>query len=837
LHLIEKLRNLSMFQGERVGLDRTHHDNEIGLFMNSPQKYEEILEGISGGFFALDSEFLFTYWNRAAEEGTGLKREDVLGKNVFEIFPNAKDAELGEKYRTAMAKKTFQSIETSYRDERFEAWYDIRVYPTDSGISVFFQDITEQKRQQRQKEMLMEVSHVINVAPHLDGLCLNAGERIAEFLEIPSKFVCIYRFDQRSSLLHLMAPSLLDVRIDPEVEHQIVDEKATTIAVQTALGKKTVVTDELSRSSIAAYFLTETTALNLKTLISLPLLVQNELQGVLEVLSPKVDKYVDEELKMLSIIANELSIGMSRKRLMDEITIKNIELENEKKRTDDANETLKRFLATFSHELRAPLNAIVGFSEILTNDLSILPEAKVSDFMKNIHESGKHLQGLINDILDLSKIEAGKMELHVEAYPISYFTESVTRVMQSLLQQKHAELQFDIAPEIDQLVVDQTRFKQILVNLVSNAIKYSNISGTVTVSMRRFVNEIEVAVIDQGMGIKPEDLPKLFHAFQQGKNAHGSREGTGLGLVITKRLVELHGGQITVDSEWGKGTTFRFRIPMVVAGEVVESADQLLRVVGDQQITTKEGEKPLILIIEDNPQASQLIQMYLQEAGYRTDVARDGAEGIEKAKRLKPQIITLDMIMPIKDGWQVLKELKRHPICKDIPIIIISITDEKKLGFSMGAIDYFVKPVNRDDLIKAIQKVPLRSAKNKDHPKVLIIDDDKTAAELIQVILESEGYEVIKSMHGKEGVRLAASEKPDLIILDLIMPDISGFNVAYQLKQQQSTRNVPIIILTSMEIDEETREQMQGFISTIMSKSRFTKKDLLREITTIEKMR
>ncbi len=805
--------------------------------MNPSQKYEEILEGISGGFFALDGDYHFTYWNRAAEEGTGLKREDVLGKNVFDIFPNARDAELGEKYRTAMEKKVFQSIESSFRDERFEAWYDIRVYPTDSGISVFFQDITDQKRQQRQKEMLMEVSHVINVAPHLDDLCLNAGERIAEFMEIPPKFVCIYRYDQRSSLLHLMAPSLIDVRVDPEVEHQIVDEKSTTIAVQTAISKTTIVTDELSRSSIASYFLNETTALRLKTLISIPLMVQNELQGVLEVLSPKVDRYVTEELKLLTIIANELSIGMSRKRLMDEVTIKNIELENEKKRTDDANETLKRFLATFSHELRAPLNAIVGFSEILASDLHSLPPAKVSDFMKNIHESGKHLQGLINDILDLSKIEAGKMELHVEAYPISYFTESVTRVMQALIHQKNVTLRFDIAPEIDQLVVDQTRFKQILVNLVSNAIKYSNPAGKVDVSMRRFVNEIEVSVKDEGIGIKPEDLPRLFHAFQQGKNAHGAKEGTGLGLVITKRLVELHGGQITVDSEWGKGTTFRFRIPMVVAGEVVESADQLLRVVNDQAVTAPDGEKPLVLIIEDNPQACQLIQMYLQEAGYRTDVARDGAEGIEKAKRLKPHIITLDMIMPIKDGWQVLKEMKRHPICKDIPIIIISITDEKKLGFSMGAIDYFVKPVNRDELIKSIQRVPLRSLRNREHPKVLIIDDDKTAAELIQVILESEGYQVLKSMNGKEGVRLAAAENPDLIILDLIMPDISGFNVAYQLKQQQSTRNVPIIILTSMEIDEETREQMQGFISTIMSKSRFTKKDLLREINTIEKMK
>ena len=805
--------------------------------MNSSQKYEEILEGISGGFFALDTSYHFTYWNRAAEEGTGLKRDHVLGKNVFEIFPNARDVELGEKYRNAMENKVFQSIETCYRDERFEAWYDIRIYPTDSGISVFFQDITEQKRQQRQKEMLMEVSHVINVAPHLDELCLNAGERIALFMEIPSKFVCIYRYDSRSSLLHLMAPSLLDVRVNPEVEHQIVDEKTNTIAVQTALNRKVIVSDELNRSTIAAHFLNETEALKLRTLISLPLMVQNELQGVLEVLSPKVDRYVDEDLKMLSIIANELAIGMSRKRLMDEITIKNIELENEKKKTEDANDTLKRFLATFSHELRAPLNAIVGFSEILTTGMKDLPQPKVSEFMKNINESGKHLQDLINDILDLSKIEAGKMELHIEAYPVSYFIETVERVMHAAIHHKNIKVIFDVAPDIDQLVVDQTRFKQILVNLVSNAVKYSHPNGTVAVTIRRFINEIEFEVKDEGVGIKPEDLPKLFRAFQQGKNSKKASEGTGLGLVITKRLVELHGGQIWVESEWGKGTTFRFRIPMVVAGEVIESADQLLRIVGEQPLTMPEGEKPLVLIIEDNAQASQLIQMYLHEAGYRTEVAKDGAEGLEKAKHLKPHIITLDMIMPMKDGWQVLKELKRHPICKNIPIVIISITDEKKLGFSMGAVDYFVKPVNREELINAIRKIPIRLSKQHQHPKVLIIDDDKTASELIQVILEAEGYDVIKSMNGREGIRLAATESPDLIILDLIMPDISGFNVAYQLKQQHNTRNTPIIILTSMEIDEDTKDQMQGFISTIISKSKFTKKDLLREINTIEKMR
>jgi PAS domain S-box-containing protein len=805
--------------------------------IDSRKQYEHILEGISGGFFALDTNYRFTYWNRAAEEGTGLKREYVLGKNVFDIFPNARNAEHGERYRLAMEQKQFQSFETCYKDERFEAWYDIRIYPTESGISVFFQDITEKKRQQRQKEMLLEISHAINVAQHLDELCLEAGERIARFMDIPPKFVCIYRYDQHSSLLHLMAPVLGDVQIPPEVEHQIVHPSATTTAVKVILERQPLVTAELSKSSLAANFLPEVTSLKLKTLVALPLIVQDEMQGVMEVLSRKEQKYVQDELDLLSVIANELAIGMSRKRLMDEITIKNIELENEKKKTEDANDALKRFLATFSHELRAPLNSIVGFSEILTSDIESLPKEKIHDFMKNINVSGKHLQSLINDILDLSKIEAGRMELHVEAYPVTYFIESVQRVLKSALEQKQLTLEFDVSQDVDQLVVDQMRFKQILVNLVSNAIKYSNPRGTIVVSISRVDTEIAISVKDEGAGIKPEDIGRLFTAFQQGKNARYVEEGTGLGLVITKKLVELHGGRIWVESQWGKGSTFHFRIPMVVPGEVVESAEKLIRLCDLPAVNLPQGEKPLVLIIEDNINAAQLLETYLKEAGYRTEIARNGIEGVEKAKQLKPHLITLDMILPLKDGWQVMKELKNHPLCKNIPIIIISITDEKKLGFSMGAVDYFVKPVNRQELLDALKKIPLNNRRGEHPPTVLVIDDDKTVLDLIELILESEGYRVVKSHDGKEGLSIAMKVHPDLIILDIIMPDVSGFNVAYQLKQYPQTQNIPVMILTSMDVDEETREQMQGFITTIMNKSHFTKQDLLREIGSIEKIR
>ncbi|RCK74588.1 MAG: sensory transduction histidine kinase [Ignavibacteriae bacterium] len=808
--------------------------------MEQSNELIQILENISAGFFALDKLYRFTYWNKAAEEGTGLNREEVLGKNVFDIFPNAKDAEIGIKYKLAMETGTFQSVVSSYKDDRFEKWYDIRIYPTESGISVFFQDITEQKQQERQKEMLLEISQVIISAQHVDDMCLEAASKIAKFLDVPEKFVCIYRFEPRTNLLHLMAPSFATINVPPDIEHQIVDEKNTTIAVRTAITCKPIVTDELSRSTLADFFFTEINSNQLKSLISIPLIVQGDLQGVLEVMSKRDSDYIGSELDLLKVIADELSIGLSRKRLMDEISIKNIELENEKAKTEEANEALKKFLAIFSHELRSPLNNIIGFSELLSTDFENLPRDKIKDFMKNIHTSGQHLQQLINDILDLSKIEAGKMELQIEGFPVNYFTESITRVLQKDIDQKKINLVYNISSEIDQLYVDQTRFKQILVNLISNAIKYSHPEGKVEVGIKRVENEIEIYVKDEGVGIKPEDLPKLFKPFQQTRSAT-MKEGTGLGLAITKRLVELHGGEIRVDSEPNKGTTFTIRIPMVLGIENAlmseENRKDLENLTEEIEDQTKRKEKPLVLIIEDNQQAIQLLEMYLNDAGYRTEVARDGVEGIEKAKKLKPDIITLDLLLPKKNGWQVMKDLKSHPICKNIPVIIISITDEKKLGFSLGAVDYFVKPVNKEELLATLKRIPLKKPTERSHPKIMVIDDDPTSVELIELILETEGYEVIKTYDGREGIDLILKEKPDLVILDLIMPEISGFNIAYQMRQNPETKNIPIIILTSMEIDDQTREKMESFVTTIMSKQKFTKKDLLKEINSIERMK
>ncbi|HUI63528.1 MAG TPA: response regulator [Bacteroidota bacterium] len=809
--------------------------------MSGHLRYENILESISGGFFALDSVFRITYWNKAAAEGTGLSSEEVLGKHVFEVFPNAEGAELGEKYRRAMETRTFQSIETAYKDDRFEAWYDVRIYPADDGLSVFFQDITEKRRDLRRKEILVEISNAINTSEHLDQLCVRAAEKIGLLMDIPPHLVCAYLYDPRGNEIRLVAPALLEVDFPADVVHQPVRPDGPHLAARVASERVPLVVDDLLSGTLGPHFSAELTERNLRSLIVLPLLVQGELQGVLEIFSIKQPAFVSVDMDMLSLVANDLAGGMNRKRLMDELRAKNIELEAQTQKTAEASETLKKFLATFSHELRSPLNSIIGFSDLVTTQLDGLTPEAIREFMKNINVSGRHLQQIINDILDLSRIEAGKLDLHIASYPASYFEESVRRVLAAPLREKSITLEFQFAPDIDQFVVDQTRFKQILINLVSNAVKFSHPAGTVHITSQRVENDLLFSVRDEGVGIKPEEVGRAFRPFWQAAGGKAmNREGIGLGLAITKKLVELHGGRIWLESELGQGTRVSFRIPLVVdaSAERLEQAGMLLEELQRQNRSTAPGgERPLALVIEDALQAGELLRMYIESAGYRVEIARNGADAVDMAKRLRPNVITLDLVLPVKDGWQVLKELKRHPLCKHIPVIIVSIVDEKNLGFSLGAVDYFVKPVNREDLIQALDRVHILPRSEKQKPSILVIDDDRAATDLIQVILESEGYQVFKAFQGKEGLEIAARERPDLIILDLIMPEISGFTIAYQLKQIPATRTIPIIILTSMDIDTDTQEQLGTYVSGLMSKSAFTKKDLLREIGNIESAR
>jgi len=790
---------------------------------------EEILESITGGFFALDKDFKFTYWNRAAEEGTGFERDQVLGKHVFEIFPNAETSELGDRYRAAMETKSFQSFETSYRDKNFEVWYSIRIYPNENGLSVFFQDITRQKQQERQRETLLEISHVINTSNQLDDLCAQVVHTIAARYDLPFHHVLMYIFRPQDERIILVAPELPSLEWEKKLTARSVSEHDPVACIDAVITGSPVITSDMSRSSyyaIAPELLLSTSA---KTIMAIPLKVEGELVGVIEMLLNSDKAYAEREQSFLSLIANELAVGISRRGLIDELRVKNVDLEIQRAQTQDAHETLKKFLAFFSHELRSPLNSIIGFSELILTEMPRLDVATVASYTTSISQSGKHLLQLINDILDLSKLEAGKLELHYMSIPIRQFVEGLASSLRPQLEEKKLAFDITIADELDDIVADDIRLKQILLNLATNAIKFSHPEQKIVINIRRVENTVEFSVKDSGVGIRADELPRLFQPFQQTSAGSKKKEGTGLGLSITKKLVELHGGSIAAVSELGKGSTFIVRMPMMINSQG-DRADVAAGIAG---ILTPSSVPQRVLIVEDKPHARQILQSYLSEAGYEIETAANGIEALEKAKQWKPDVITLDILLPIKDGWQVLRELKQHPLCKNIPVIIISMLDERNVGFGLGAVDYFVKPVQKDALLESLRKAT-STLKFQQSAKILVIDDDRSVIDLVQVILEAEGCTVMKAMDGREGLRLAQEELPDLIILDLVMPEISGFNVAYQLKHNPKTQLIPVIVMTSMEIDDETREQLQGFVVGLFKKSGFTKKDLLQEISALD---
>ncbi len=792
-------------------------------FLNS----QEILESISGGFFALNTEFRFTYLNKAAEAGTGLKRDEVIGKHVFEIFPNAATAELGEKYVRAFETKTFQSLVSQYKDGQHEKWFDIRIYPNENGLGVFFQDITEQQRQERQRELLLQISHAINTAGQLEDLCAEVVRVIAATYELPQQNVLLYFHRPADEQLILLAPELSLTDLQKEMYTLSTARHREFASVESFATGSKIVTTDLSRSVLYAHAPEQVITATVTTLVSLPLRIEKEKLGVLELLLHNSRDLVEKELTYLSLLASEITLGISRRGLIDELRVKNVDLEIQRAQTMDAHDKLKRFLAFFSHELRSPLNSIIGFSELIAEEGKEITPDSLEQYNSAIKSSGTHLLHLINDILDLSKIEAGKMDLRFAPVGIRDLVDSVKQVVQPQLDAKGVTLEIRMDEQLDDIIADGVRLKQILLNLVTNAVKFSHGGGNVILAAKRTQNDIELSVQDFGIGIRSEELAKLFQPFQQTDNGAMKTEGTGLGLSITKRLTELHGGSLFVVSEYGEGSTFIARIPLMV--QVENEAEKVFKRISE---TASSGRQKRVLIVEDKPHARTLLHTYLSESGYVVEIATNGVEALEKAKLWKPDVITLDILLPVKDGWQVLRELKDHPLCKEIPVIIISMVDERNVGFGLGAVEYFVKPVQKEELISAVKKVEGRIMQNS--ATILVIDDDRSVTDLVQIILEAEGCTVLKAHNGKDGLVMAEQHKPDLIILDLVMPEMSGFNVAYQLKHNSATYTIPVMIMTSMEIDDETREQLEGFVVSLMKKSGFTKRDLLNEISAIE---
>ncbi len=531
---------------------------------------------------------------------------------------------------------------------------------------------------------------------------------------------------------------------------------------------------------------------------------------------------------------------------------------------EGANRTMSEFLATMSHELRTPLTAIIGFSELMLGGATGEFDELNKKFLGNISNSGKHLLSLINSILDLSKIEAGKIDLEFDYFCLQDLFTDTKNIISPLALKKNISMNFNAGSGF--IYADRTRFKQIMYNLVSNAIKFTPEGGSVNVLGSRSENWIRVTVSDTGIGISKENMKHLFKPFKQIDSSLSRKyEGTGLGLVLTKKFVEMHGGRIWVESEPGKGSTFAFEIPVksLKTGEKVRTPEtceeneiNALEIPDNKEETAKletgahkgnfevtdfpeilepegsDGSEPLVMVVEDDEMSRELLVFTLKEAGYRVAQATSGKQALLFAQKLKPFVITLDLMLPEMSGWDVLKNLKKDSETAGIPVLVLSIDDKSDCNMLWGAFDHLVKPVEKSILLSTLDR--LKEKMKKESPKILIADDQESMVELIATLVKEEGYIISRAYGGKEAIERASTELPDAIILDLTMPDLSGFEVIRALKKNPETVDIPIIVCTAKDLSAQEMKTLNSSVSFVMQKEDLDKQTLLQLIKSLE---
>jgi signal transduction histidine kinase/DNA-binding response OmpR family regulator len=492
-------------------------------------------------------------------------------------------------------------------------------------------------------------------------------------------------------------------------------------------------------------------------------------------------------------------------------------------RLEAASRHKSDFLANMSHELRTPLNAIIGFSEVLLDQMFGPVNAKQADYLGDILGSGRHLLSLINDILDLSKIEAGKMELEITTFALTGLLEDGLTMVRERAALHGIALSLDVGPGLELIRADERRVKQVVFNLLSNAVKFTPDGGSVAVRARRVDDDVEVAVADTGIGIVPAEQARIFDEFHQ----IGQHEGTGLGLALVRNLVEHHGGSIRVESEPGAGSTFTFTLPLR-ADETSAIAETPVAFGGDLAPAERAPHelRPIVFLIEDDPRSVELLTLYLDGDGFEVVAFDDALTAMTAARARRPAAIVCDIMLPQLSGWDFLVLAKGDRATADIPIVIVSMVDDRGKGLALGADDYLVKPVSRDDLLATLRRVIAPDA-GDGTCKVLAIDDDPMVIELLQAVLTGEGFTVVGALSGADGVRAAKEEQPGLIICDLLMPGVDGFEVVERLHADPTTAHIPIVVLTAKDIAPDERRQLATQVAHLAAKASFSRTEFV----------
>lgn len=763
---------------------------------------EKIFEAVSAGIICLDAEFQITQCNRLGIRSIGAaKNEKLTGKQFFEVADsNLFGLQIAfQKVLADKGKRTLWGHPVLSAETNEKTFWDFTVTELDGGIVLSAIEVTDRVQAER------SLQDVIEEKRHSNNKLQSVIEQMTDGV-----IVC----DARGAITKLNRAAV-----------QIFGKKSGDLAVEDDNSK--INSEKIKNLNGTDY-------------------PKNEYPWQLACARGEVT--IDKEMLISRDIDDEAIISVNAAPLFDrdeQITgsvtvVRDVtenrhlitELRDANRKLEEYNRLKAEFVANMSHELRTPLTAIIGFAQLMQMKFERGESVRntFGDGLERILRNGRHLLTLIDEVLDLSKIEAGRLTLHLDHFDLPELIGNSFSSLESLAIEKKLEYKLEVSGDFPYVFSDSARIRQILTNLLSNAIKFTP-KGKIKVHLKASgETEWQLSVSDTGMGIEPENIDKIFERFRQVDGSYTRKVGGfGLGLSISQNLAELLGGKIAVESNLGEGSTFTLTLPYVAPKAIrtlAPSSNGHDSIFDPTEIHENDEQRHSILVIDDIPDSTQILSQMLKTAGYRVAIAHSGAEGIRMAKKIKPDAVTLDVMMPGMDGWRVLQAMKADPQLAAIPVVVVSIVDNKPLGYRLGASDYLVKPVEPNNLIETLNGVIPGSESDHDD-YILVVDDDQGVRELLIAALKQGGFQTRSAASGEIAFALSQKHKPKAVLTDLHMPGgMSGYELIARLRSRTETMHTPIVIITGKDLMEEDRQLISGQIADVIRKGDLMLTDL-----------
>ncbi len=818
--------------------DITHRKKSEQLLIDQQRTFQAITQSAQDAILMIDNSGIITFWNAAAEKIFGWSEQEAIGSNLhalivperfhgahnaaFPIFQvSGTGSAIGKTLEVQAKRKDHSEIEVALSLSAVqlkEKWHAV-------GI---LRDITEQKRIELVRQVQYDIAHAATTTEKNEDFFASVRTGLSKLVNTKNFYIALY--DDRSGLVSF--PYFIDEE-DPAPQPRLLGKGLTDYIIRN--GKSLYATietcNELERQG-HIIIIGSPSALWLGA----PLKMEDHVFGAIVVQSYNDPHcYQLADLQLLEFVSNQISHSINRKQAEEQIRTqfsiiekKNIELAEARDQAMEASKAKSSFLANMSHELRTPLNAIIGYSEILMEEMGDVGEERYTNDIEKIRMAGNNLLSLINDILDLSKIEAGRMELFIEEFDLKHLLKEIDATIKPLVDKKSNTLTVHEPEKSFMLRLDHTKVRQIVFNLLSNSCKFTE-HGEITLSVRMdnshttFSHDVVIfAVSDSGIGMTEEQMKKLFMEFSQADSSTTRKYGgTGLGLAISKRFCEMMNGSIEVQSIPNKGTTFTVTLPIALEMEKKTTSDPVHA--GNILPIVPQPASSTVLIIDDDPNVRELLTRTLLKEGYAVHCVSNGDDGLALARKILPTVVILDVMMPQKDGWSVLREMKDDPELKSIPVIMHTIIDNRNLGFAIGAQDYLIKPVNPETIIQTLKRYTQASRLMN----ILIVDDDPNQLDMLSRILGKEKWNIQTADGGVSAIALLARSLPDVIILDLMMPTMNGFEFLKLMKENEQWSQIPILILTAMELNKTDYDRLSGSVVGILQKQEFDPQQLL----------